>query len=79
MPPVVADDDVVTTVVDAPEQLARKAAALRAHATQVRVEGEVFALSDGVAQVLRGREGFQLVAGQRGPVGPDGREDDLLG
>ena len=79
MPPVVADDDVVTTVVDAPEQLARKAAALRAHATQVRVEGEVFALSDGVAHVLRGREGFQLVAGRRGAVGPDGRESDLLG
>ena len=78
MPPVVADDDVVTTVVDAPEQLARKAAALRAHDSQVRVEGEVFALSDGVAQVLRGREGFQLVAGRRGAVGPDGRERDLL-
>lgn len=79
MPPVVADDDEVTTVVAAPEQLVRKAAALRAHATQVRVEGEVFALSDDVAQVLRGREGFQLVAGQTGPVGPDGREHDLLG
>lgn len=78
MPPVVADDALVTTVVAAPEQLARKAAALRAHATQVRVEGEVFALSDGVAQIVRGVETFQLAAGTLGPAGADGREHDLL-
>lgn len=78
LPPVVAGDEVVTTVVDAPEQLARKAAALAAHATQVRVEGAVFALSDGVAQVLRAAEGYQLVAGRLGPTGADGRESGLL-
>ena len=79
MPPVVADDHTVTTVVDAGEYLERKAAALRAHATQVRVEADCFALSDGVAQLLRGREGFQLVRGPLGPPGRAGYEDDLLG
>ena len=77
-PPVVADDQTVTTVVDADAYLSRKAAALRAHATQVRVEGDCFALSDGVAQLLRGREAFQLVRGPRGADGPDGYEQDLL-
>lgn len=78
MPPVVADDDVVTTVVDGTGQLDRKIAALRAHATQVRVEGGFFALSDGVAQVLRGVEGFQLVSGRAGHPATGGREPDLL-
>lgn len=78
MPPVVADDALVTTAVAAAGQLARKVAALRAHATQVRVEGEVFALSDGVAQIVRGVETFQLAAGLLGPAGADGREHDLL-
>ncbi len=70
LPPMVA--------VDAGAHLHRKLAALRAHATQVRVEGEVFALSDGVAQVVRAAEGFQLVAGTLGPTGDAGREHDLL-
>ena len=77
-PPVVADDEVVTTAVDARAQLGRKVAALRAHATQVRVEGEVLALSDGVAQAVRATEGFELVAGPLGPSGDGGRERDLL-
>ena len=78
LPPMVADDEVVTTAVDAGAHLHRKLAALRAHATQVRVEGEVFALSDGVAQLVRAAEGFQLVAGTLGPTGDAGREHDLL-
>ena len=78
LPPVVADDEVVTTAVDARERLGAKLAALRAHATQVRVEGEVFALSDGVAQAVRATEGFELVAGVLGPAGDGGRERDLL-
>ena len=77
-PPVVADDEVVTTAVDARAQLGRKVEALRAHATQVRVEGEVLALSDGVAQAVRATEGFELVAGPLGPSGDGGRERDLL-
>ena len=78
LPPVVADDEVVTTAVDAGAQLHRKLAALRAHATQIRVEGEVLALSDGVAQSVRAAEGFELVSGRLGPAGAGGREVDLL-
>ncbi len=79
MPPVVVADERVSAVVRAPGLLGRKAAALRAHASQVVVDGDVFALSDGVAQRLRAAEGFELVAGDPGPRGADGREHDLLG
>ncbi len=72
-PPVVVDDDVVTTVVDASAQLRAKADALRAHATQLRVEGDAYALTDGVAARLSAVECFQQVRGV--PVAAD----DLLG
>ncbi|HEX8496866.1 MAG TPA: N-acetyl-1-D-myo-inositol-2-amino-2-deoxy-alpha-D-glucopyranoside deacetylase [Actinomycetales bacterium] len=72
LPPVVADDDVVTTVVDGSAHVGAKRAALRAHRSQLRVEDDAFALTDGVAQRLSGIEGFQLV---RGPLD---RGDDLL-
>lgn len=72
-PPVVVDDDLVTTVVDAGAHLRAKADALRAHATQVRVEGDAYALTDGTAARLTATECFQQVRGV--PVAAD----DLLG
>ncbi|MDP9221673.1 MAG: N-acetyl-1-D-myo-inositol-2-amino-2-deoxy-alpha-D-glucopyranoside deacetylase [Actinomycetota bacterium] len=65
-PPAVVDDDVLTTVIDGSAHLERKRAALRAHATQVRVEGDCFALSNGVAHLLTGVEAFQRVGAGRG-------------
>lgn len=58
-PPVVVDDDQVDVVLDVSTVLDAKLAALGAHATQVRVEGRWFALSDDVAQRVRSREAFQ--------------------
>ncbi len=75
------DDAVVTTVVDGSAYLDRKRAALAAHATQVRVEGDCFALSNGEAHWLTGHEAFQRVGA--GPAqgadrpGP-GWSDDLF-
>jgi N-acetyl-1-D-myo-inositol-2-amino-2-deoxy-alpha-D-glucopyranoside deacetylase len=63
-PPVVVDDDLVDVVVDVSQVLDAKLAALRAHETQVRVDGEWFALSDDVAQPLRTREAFQRAPGR---------------
>jgi N-acetyl-1-D-myo-inositol-2-amino-2-deoxy-alpha-D-glucopyranoside deacetylase len=71
-PPAVVDDDVVTAVIDGSAYLERKRAALIAHATQVRVEGDCFALSNGVAHLLTGVEAFQRVGADRGePWGDD--------
>ncbi|MEV6576729.1 N-acetyl-1-D-myo-inositol-2-amino-2-deoxy-alpha-D-glucopyranoside deacetylase [Streptomyces sp. NPDC051582] len=56
---------------------AAKAAAMRAHATQVAVAGPFFALSNDLAQPLFAREYYELVAGRAGaPAGT--REHDLF-
>ncbi|MFL6098383.1 MAG: N-acetyl-1-D-myo-inositol-2-amino-2-deoxy-alpha-D-glucopyranoside deacetylase [Actinomycetales bacterium] len=65
-PSVVVDDDVVTTVVDGSAYLDRVRAALRAHATQVRVEGDWVALSNGEGFPLSGCDAFQRVGAPRG-------------
>ena len=72
-------DDEVTTEVDASAHLDAKVAAMRAHRTQIAVDGPFFALSNGVGQQAFGIEHFVLARGERGPgVGPRGREDDLF-
>jgi N-acetyl-1-D-myo-inositol-2-amino-2-deoxy-alpha-D-glucopyranoside deacetylase len=73
--PFVADDSTVTTVVHAEEYGERKAAALRAHATQITVDGPFFALSNALGQQVMGVEYYQLV---RGKAGSDKPEADLF-
>ncbi|MGZ6825342.1 MAG: N-acetyl-1-D-myo-inositol-2-amino-2-deoxy-alpha-D-glucopyranoside deacetylase, partial [Mycobacteriales bacterium] len=70
-------DEEVTTEVDARAFLDAKVAAMRAHATQIAVDGPFFALSDNVGQQAMGVEHYVLVRGERAP-GP-GRESDLFG
>jgi N-acetyl-1-D-myo-inositol-2-amino-2-deoxy-alpha-D-glucopyranoside deacetylase len=72
-------DDQVTTEIDGTAHLAAKTAAMRAHATQIAVSGEFFALSDRVGQRITGREFYTLLAGPRGRgSGPHGYERDLF-
>jgi N-acetyl-1-D-myo-inositol-2-amino-2-deoxy-alpha-D-glucopyranoside deacetylase len=72
-------DDEVTTAIDAAEYVAAKDAAMRAHATQISVDGPFFALSNNVGlQILR-TEYFRLVQGELGSArDADGREVDLF-
>jgi N-acetyl-1-D-myo-inositol-2-amino-2-deoxy-alpha-D-glucopyranoside deacetylase len=73
------DDDVITTVVDAPEQAEAKAAALRAHATQITVDGPFFALSNQLGLQVLATEYYRLARGELGPDrDADGRETDLF-
>jgi N-acetyl-1-D-myo-inositol-2-amino-2-deoxy-alpha-D-glucopyranoside deacetylase len=74
-----AADDEVSTGIDGSAYLAAKTAAMRAHATQITVREPFFALSNWVGQRILAREYYTLVAGPRGPAGPDGRETDLFG
>lgn len=77
--PFVVPDEVVTCAVDARAYAGRKDAAMRAHPTQITVDGPFFALSNNLGQEVLGVEYYRLVAGERGPAaGPDGREDDLF-
>ncbi len=72
-------DEDVTTAIDASDHLSAKVAAMRAHATQIEVDGPFFALSNGIGQKAFGVEHFILARGPRGPgSGEHGREDDLF-
>lgn len=71
--PIGVPDDEVTTEIDASEFFDAKIAALRAHATQVAVDGMFFALADRVGQQAWGTEHYILVAPPGG-----GRETDLF-
>ncbi|MET7919731.1 N-acetyl-1-D-myo-inositol-2-amino-2-deoxy-alpha-D-glucopyranoside deacetylase [Streptomyces avermitilis] len=72
--PGVVDEPVITTEIDGTPFAAAKAAAMRAHATQVEVDGPWFALSNELAQPLFTTEYYQLVRGERGSP----RETDLF-
>jgi N-acetyl-1-D-myo-inositol-2-amino-2-deoxy-alpha-D-glucopyranoside deacetylase len=53
---------------------------MRAHRTQIAVDGPFFALSNNIGQRAFGVEHFVLARGPRGSAaGPLGREDDLFG
>ncbi|BCM69265.1 hypothetical protein EASAB2608_04599 [Streptomyces sp. EAS-AB2608] len=67
VPGVVADER-ITTAVDGTAHAAAKAAAMRAHATQIEVAEPYFALSNALAQPLFTTEYYELVRGpgQRG-------------
>jgi N-acetyl-1-D-myo-inositol-2-amino-2-deoxy-alpha-D-glucopyranoside deacetylase len=78
--PLLVDDELVTTAVHAPEQVPAKLRALAAHATQVEVAGQFFALSNNQGQQASATEYFRLVSGEPGgPRDADGRETDLFG
>lgn len=76
--PFACDDALVTTAIEAPAHLDRKMAALRAHGTQVTVDGGFFALADNVGAEAFGTEYYRLAAGPHGPVNSEGRETDLF-
>jgi N-acetyl-1-D-myo-inositol-2-amino-2-deoxy-alpha-D-glucopyranoside deacetylase len=73
--PFVADDSTVTAVIHAEAFAARKAAAMRAHATQITVDGPFFALSNSVGQEMMAVEYYQLAYGVPGAEPP---ESDLF-
>lgn len=64
--PFACDDALVTTAIDGAAQLPAKMAALRAHGTQVSVEGGFFALADNLGAEAFGTEYYRLAAGVRG-------------
>jgi N-acetyl-1-D-myo-inositol-2-amino-2-deoxy-alpha-D-glucopyranoside deacetylase len=71
-------DEVVTTEVDAAVYLDAKLNAMRAHATQISVDSPFYALSNNLGVRAFGVEYYILLAGERGPAGPGGREADLF-
>ncbi|WP_320784928.1 N-acetyl-1-D-myo-inositol-2-amino-2-deoxy-alpha-D-glucopyranoside deacetylase [Streptomyces sp. CRN 30] len=73
--PGVVEDAAVTTEIDGTAHAAAKAAAMRAHATQITVAEPYFVLSNDLAQPLFTTEYYELVRGGREG---GGRETDLF-
>ncbi|GLU46804.1 1D-myo-inositol 2-acetamido-2-deoxy-alpha-D-glucopyranoside deacetylase [Nocardiopsis ansamitocini] len=71
-------DELVTTRVDGSRYWAAKALAMRAHSTQITVEGERFALSNDIAQEISATEYFTLLRGPAPRRVTDGYETDLF-
>ena len=72
-------DEDITTEIDARDFLDHKVAAMRAHRTQIELDGPFFALSNNIGQKAFGIEHYILALGERGPGdGPQGRESDLF-
>ncbi|MGW0992590.1 N-acetyl-1-D-myo-inositol-2-amino-2-deoxy-alpha-D-glucopyranoside deacetylase [Streptomyces sp. NPDC002523] len=75
----VVDDARVTTAIDGTAHAAAKAAAMRAHVTQIAVAEPYFALSNDLAQPLFTTEYYELVRGAARPDGDGaGVETDLF-
>ena len=64
-------DEQVTARVDAEGFVEAKMAAMRAHATQITVDGLFFALSNHLGQQIWGVEYYRLVHGTPGPGAPE--------
>lgn len=77
--PFAKDDALVTAVVDGTEYVDRKMAAMRAHETQIALDGPFFALSNNLGLQIWGKEFYSLVKGTAAaPFDDDGRETDLF-
>ena len=76
---VAVPDDQVTTEIDATGYLDAKRAAMRAHETQITVDGDYFALSNELGARILGREYYTQLAGPRAARNPEDRyERDLF-
>jgi N-acetyl-1-D-myo-inositol-2-amino-2-deoxy-alpha-D-glucopyranoside deacetylase len=69
--PGVVEDSEVTAVIDGTRYAAAKSAAMRAHATQIAVDGPFFALSNDLGQPLFVTEHYHLVQGTAGEELPE--------
>ncbi|MFF5564494.1 N-acetyl-1-D-myo-inositol-2-amino-2-deoxy-alpha-D-glucopyranoside deacetylase [Streptomyces sp. NPDC012623] len=75
--PGVVPDTEITAAIDGTAHRERKTAAMRAHATQIAVDGPFFALSNDLGQPIFATEYYQLVHGASGAAAGE-RESDLF-
>ena len=77
--PFTTPDEDITTAIEGPQYVDRKLNAMRAHATQISVDGPFFALSNNLGNEVWSTEFYQLVKGRSGadPTA-DTKETDLF-
>jgi N-acetyl-1-D-myo-inositol-2-amino-2-deoxy-alpha-D-glucopyranoside deacetylase len=79
LPRMFVPDALISARIDGAGYLESKLAAMRAHATQISVDGPFFALSNNLGNQVWGLECYRLVHGTAGPVAPGtGAETDLF-
>ncbi|MEP7091634.1 MAG: N-acetyl-1-D-myo-inositol-2-amino-2-deoxy-alpha-D-glucopyranoside deacetylase, partial [Nocardioidaceae bacterium] len=78
MPPFMVPDDQLSAVVDANDFADAKIRAMKAHATQITVDGPFFALSNNLGTQVWGTEFYRLAKGVQGPTNDQGLETDLF-
>ncbi len=72
-------DELISARIDGNHHVERKLAAMRAHATQIAVDGPFFALSNNLGNQVWGTECYRLVHGRQGHTDPaTGQENDLF-
>ena len=77
--PFAKEDSFVTTLIDGNSYVDAKMAAMKAHHTQIALDGPFFALSNNLGLQVWGHEYYTLVKGEKGaPFDVNGRESDLL-
>jgi len=77
--PFAKDDSFVTTLIDGSKYVDNKMNAMKAHETQISLDGPFFALSYNLGMQIWGDEYYTLVKGQKSaPFDVNGRESDLF-
>lgn len=77
--PFCKDDSFVSTLIDGNDYVEAKMAAMRAHATQISVDGPFFALSNNLGLQVWGHEYYTLVKGEKAAPFDDAmRERDIF-
>ena len=71
-------DEAIACEVDGTAYADAKLAAMKAHETQIQVDGPFFALSNSVGNHVWGLECYRLAKGTKGPVDERGWESDLF-
>jgi N-acetyl-1-D-myo-inositol-2-amino-2-deoxy-alpha-D-glucopyranoside deacetylase len=78
LPAFVVPDELITTVIDGHGHVDAKIAAMKAHPTQIDVDGPFFALSDNVGNTIWAVESYRIAKGKVQPGEPGGLETDLF-
>ena len=77
--PFAKDDQFVTTLIDGNSHVEQKMAAMKAHLTQISLDGPFFALSNNLGLQVWGHEYYTLVRGEKTePFDEAGREIDIF-
>ena len=78
LPPFITPDELISCMVDGNDFADAKMRAMKAHATQIEVDGPFFALSNNLGNQIWGAEAYRIAKGTPGPTNADGHEEDLF-